>query len=98
MEIERTDPDQRRLAATVPTQHHPSLTCFNRPINTAKNGSSIAQQTDIVEDERSSAGNRFDGRDGQGLLVDQQGEGDRGEREHDTRDHREAIEVLLDHR
>ena len=33
-----------------------------------------------------------------GLLVDQQGEGDRGEREHDTRDHREAIEVLLDHR
>ncbi len=98
MEIQRADPYQRGLATAISTEHHPPLARFDGPIDTTQDRPAVAHQTDIFKYERRCAGNRFDGRDGQGLLVDQEGESNRREGEHDTRNHCESIEVLLNDR
>lgn len=69
VQIHRTDAHQRRFPGTVATEHDPTLTCLDRPIDSTEDALGTADESNASQFESRRIRNRFDSRHAHGDRV-----------------------------
>ena len=66
VQIHRSDAHQRRFSGAVATEHHPTLTWLDRPIDSTEDPLRTADESDLMQFQSRGAKNRFDSRHAHG--------------------------------